>query len=60
MTARTAQFARVLEATERDARLRWWCGQLDSFGRNLDEHKAQIDGSIDRVDAALSDYRRLL
>lgn len=59
MTYPAKQFARVLEGTMQDARLRWWSAEVDAFGRRVDEHSARIDGAIARVDAALDDYRRI-
>lgn len=52
-----AQSARIMAAVEREARLRWWSGEVDSFGKRVDDYFARLDASAARIDAALADYR---
>lgn len=52
-----AQSARVMAAVEREARLRWWSSEVDSFGKRVDDYFARLDASAARIDAVLSAYR---
>lgn len=47
-----------LAQSARKAKLRWWSGEVDSFGKRVDDYFARLDASAARIDAVLTDYRR--
>lgn len=39
--------------------VRWWIGEVDRFGEGVDAFAADVRASMARIDAVLTDYRRI-